>query len=87
MAITRRRRGFSSSPAPTGEAVARHLDATIALLDKDGWTRTWSWPTEPTGTLPATDDETSVREMVRALLDSRSRCPGPAWRPGSSSQR
>lgn len=58
-----------SGEQSTGEAVARHLDATIALLDKDGWTRTWSWPTEPTGTLPATDDETSVREMVRALLD------------------
>ncbi|MET9097152.1 hypothetical protein ABZX72_34310 [Streptomyces cyaneofuscatus] len=59
----------TSGEQSTGEAVARHLDATIALLDQDGWTRTWSWPTPTDNTLPATDDETSVREMVRTLLD------------------
>ncbi|MFJ8763057.1 hypothetical protein [Streptomyces cyaneofuscatus] len=59
----------NSGEQSTGEAVARHLDATITLLDKDGWTRTWSWPTPTDNTLPATDDETSVREMVRTLLD------------------
>ncbi|EHM31520.1 hypothetical protein OG582_39395 (plasmid) [Streptomyces anulatus] len=59
----------NSGEQSIGEAVARHLDATITLLDTDGWTRTWSWPTPPDSTLPATDDETSVRDMVRALLD------------------
>ncbi|MET8479272.1 hypothetical protein ABZV68_19060 [Streptomyces clavifer] len=59
----------NSGEQSTGESVARHLDATITLLNKDGWTRTWSWPTESASTLPATDDETSVREMVRTLLD------------------
>ncbi|WP_331758221.1 hypothetical protein [Streptomyces anulatus] len=59
----------NSGEQSTGEAVARHLDATITLLDTDGWTRTWSWPTPPDSTLPATDDETSVRDMVRTLLD------------------
>lgn len=59
----------TSGEQSTGEAVARHLDATITLLDKDGWTRTWSWPTETDNALPATDDETSVRDMIRTLLD------------------
>lgn len=59
----------NSGEQSTGEAVALHLDSTRALLDQDGWTRTWSWPTPTDNTLPATDDETSVREMVRTLLD------------------
>ncbi|WP_331735818.1 hypothetical protein OG333_37585 (plasmid) [Streptomyces anulatus] len=58
----------NSGEQSTGEAVARHLDATITLLDTDGWTRTWSWPAAPDNVLPATDDETSV--LVQALTDN-----------------
>ncbi|GAA1316230.1 hypothetical protein OG887_44220 (plasmid) [Streptomyces sp. NBC_00053] len=56
-----------SGEQSTGEAVARHLDATIVLLDQDGWTRTTTYTTPSTG-LPADDTGMTVKDMVRALL-------------------
>jgi hypothetical protein len=32
-----------SGEVPSGETVARHLEATIALLDKDGWVRAYNY--------------------------------------------
>ncbi|MFJ1751168.1 hypothetical protein ACIOJD_33810 [Streptomyces sp. NPDC088116] len=59
-----------SGEESSGEAVARHLDATIALLDKDGWVRAYdygkNWST--TGADLADDDSMTVKAMLRALL-------------------
>ncbi|MEV6750090.1 hypothetical protein ACFVZJ_25740 [Streptomyces sp. NPDC058322] len=56
-----------SGEQSTGEAVARHLDATAVLLDQDGWTRITTYTTPSTG-LPADDTGMTVKDMVRALL-------------------
>lgn len=58
-----------SGEESSGEAVAVHLEAAIALLDKDGWTRThdhskaWS-----TGASISDDDFRTVESMLKALL-------------------
>ncbi|MCX4971020.1 hypothetical protein OHA98_41130 [Streptomyces sp. NBC_00654] len=52
----------------TGEAVARHLDATAALLEKSGWSRTMIYTTARTTDLPADDSGMTVKDMVRAVL-------------------
>ncbi|MFE7268037.1 hypothetical protein ACFU9B_39550 [Streptomyces sp. NPDC057592] len=57
-----------SGEQSTGEAVARHLDATIVLLDQDGWTRTTTYTTPTSTDLPADDTGMTVKDMVRALL-------------------
>ncbi|MEU1407845.1 hypothetical protein ABZ471_36910 [Streptomyces sp. NPDC005728] len=57
-----------SGEESSGEAVARHLDATIILLDTDGWLRIhdngkgWSTVAGPD------DDSMTVEDMLRALL-------------------
>ncbi|MDX3232526.1 hypothetical protein [Streptomyces sp. ME19-01-6] len=58
-----------SGEESSGEAVARHLEATIALLDKDGWIRVHSYNRDwSSGTDLADDDSMTVKAMVRALL-------------------
>ncbi|MEU6102788.1 DUF6197 family protein [Streptomyces flaveolus] len=58
-----------SGEESSGEAVARHLEATIALLDKDGWIRAYDHGKDwSTGAHLADDDSMSVRDMLRALL-------------------
>jgi hypothetical protein len=63
-----------SGETSTGEAVARHLEATIALLGQDGWVRTYDygkeWSANATKELAAlaADDSTTVPDMLRALL-------------------
>jgi hypothetical protein len=49
----------------TGEAAARHLEATAALLEKDGWVRHY---TDDESDIDLPDDESmSVKDMVRQL--------------------
>ncbi|MGQ7754856.1 DUF6197 family protein (plasmid) [Streptomyces sp. WC2508] len=58
-----------SGEESTGEAVARHLDATLALLDKDGWDRIMHFGTDDsTSHIPADDDSMTVKAMLKALL-------------------
>ncbi|MGP3637226.1 DUF6197 family protein [Streptomyces sp. 24-1644] len=58
-----------SGEESTGEAVARHLEATVALLDKDGWIRAHKYDRDGAiGATLADDDSMTVKEMVRALL-------------------
>ncbi|MEU9321454.1 hypothetical protein [Streptomyces sp. NPDC048295] len=58
-----------SGEESTGEAVARHLDATLALLDKDGWDRVMHFGTDDsTSHIPADDDSMTVKAMLKALL-------------------
>ncbi|MEV7114249.1 DUF6197 family protein [Streptomyces anulatus] len=60
-----------SGEESSGEAVARHLEATVTLLDKDGWSRVHTYyrdqdqPSEPN---PADDESMTIKQMVRALL-------------------
>ncbi|MEU3706909.1 hypothetical protein AB0E82_31980 [Streptomyces anulatus] len=60
-----------SGEESSGEAVARHLEATVTLLDKDGWSRVHTYyrdqdqPSEPN---PADDESMTMKQMVRALL-------------------
>ncbi|MER8233194.1 hypothetical protein [Streptomyces sp. NPDC094049] len=54
-----------SGEVSTGESVAAHLDATVRLLDTDGWTATY--PDTPCDIGQVTDD-TPLEELVRALL-------------------
>ncbi|MEU9413230.1 hypothetical protein AB0E08_47125 [Streptomyces sp. NPDC048281] len=56
-----------SGEESSGEAVARHLEATIALLDKDGWIRAYSTTGQPTSPIPD-DDTMTVKAMVQTLL-------------------
>ncbi|MFF5893839.1 hypothetical protein ACFY72_34485 [Streptomyces globisporus] len=61
-----------SGEESSGESVARHLEATAALLDKDGWSRVYT-PyfrdgDQTSGTSPADDESLTVKQMVRALL-------------------
>lgn len=59
-----------SGEESSGEAVARHLEATITLLEKDGRIRAHDYGADWSArTLPAADDEATVAEMVRSLLD------------------
>ncbi|MFJ9855279.1 hypothetical protein [Streptomyces sp. NPDC101150] len=58
-----------SGEESSGEAVARHLEAAIALLDKDGWVRTYNYGKDwSNGADLADDDSMTVKAMVRALL-------------------
>ncbi|MFZ3491688.1 DUF6197 family protein [Streptomyces sp. 5.8] len=58
-----------SGEESSGEAVARHLEATIGLLDKDGWKRTYDHGKDwSNGADLADDDSMTVKAMVRALL-------------------
>ncbi|MFF3505388.1 hypothetical protein [Streptomyces sp. NPDC003247] len=58
-----------SGEESSGEAVARHLEATIALLDKDGWVRAYNHGKDwSTGVDLADDDSMTVKAMVRALV-------------------
>lgn len=59
-----------------GEAAARHLEATAALLERDGWTRVYD-TTGPTAEEPAPGDSSTLRErfawifrVVRSEYDS-----------------
>ncbi|MGW7341219.1 DUF6197 family protein [Streptomyces sp. NPDC054808] len=56
-----------SGEESSGEEVARHLEATIALLDKDGWIRAHNY-SRPAGVDLADDDSMSVKDMLRMLL-------------------
>lgn len=57
-----------SGEESTGEAVARHLDAARALLDRDGWERRCT-AGDPAIRIPAADESMTVEEMLRVLLD------------------
>lgn len=59
-----------SGEESSGEAVARHLEATVTLLDKDGWIRIHTYNRASGGAdADLTDDESmTVKEMLRALL-------------------
>ncbi|MGA5207934.1 DUF6197 family protein [Streptomyces variegatus] len=58
-----------SGEESSGEDVARHLEATIALLDKDGWIRAYNYGKDwSAGADLADDDSMTVKAMVRALL-------------------
>ncbi|MFB7852915.1 hypothetical protein ACFC34_38685 [Streptomyces sp. NPDC056053] len=59
-----------SGEESTGEAVARHLDAARALLDRDGWERLYTaGANDLVSRIPATDESMTVDEMLRILLD------------------
>lgn len=58
-----------SGEESSGEAVARHLEATIALLDKDGWIRAFNYSKDwSAGADLADDDSMTVKAMLRALI-------------------
>ncbi|MEU5449972.1 hypothetical protein [Streptomyces californicus] len=62
-----------SGEESSGEAVARHLEAAVALLDKDGWSRihTYNYNRATSSGVDAdlADDESmTVKQMLRALL-------------------
>lgn len=58
-----------SGEESSGEAVARHLEATIALLDKDGWIRTYDSGAEWSAGKNLADDESmTVKAMLRQLI-------------------
>ncbi|MFD6479330.1 hypothetical protein ACFWEH_38125 [Streptomyces anulatus] len=61
-----------SGEESSGEAVARHLEATVTLLDKDGWSRVHTYNRDrASGGADAdlADDESmTVKQMLRALL-------------------
>ncbi|MGX1540873.1 DUF6197 family protein, partial [Streptomyces diastaticus] len=58
-----------SGEQSSGEAVARHLEATVALLDKDGWIRAYNYSRDwSNGADLADDDSMTVKAMLRALL-------------------
>lgn len=53
----------------SGEAVARHLQATAELLDTGGWVRTYDYGSDWTKGAEAGDEESmSLKDMVKALL-------------------
>ncbi|GAA4694439.1 DUF6197 family protein [Streptomyces youssoufiensis] len=60
-----------SGEQSSGESVASHLEATIALLNSDGWVRTFTytgaWPAG-SGTSLTVDDSMSVKDMLKTLL-------------------
>ncbi|KPL26286.1 hypothetical protein JI76_38035 (plasmid) [Streptomyces anulatus] len=61
-----------SGEESSGEAVARHLEATVALLDTDGWIRVHTYNRERSsggaGVDLADDESMTVKQMLRALL-------------------
>ncbi|TBO60231.1 hypothetical protein EYS09_07960 [Streptomyces kasugaensis] len=60
-----------SGEQSSGEAVARHLEATLALLDKDGWVRTLDfstmWSTSSPGLVDVTET-TTVKTMLKSVI-------------------
>ncbi|WP_411575190.1 hypothetical protein [Streptomyces fradiae] len=62
----------NSGEGCTGEAVARHLEATLALLEKDGWVRVYdAQPVQQTGDhSPAlvADESMSVKQLLLQLV-------------------
>jgi hypothetical protein len=56
--------GYSGEPV-TGEDVASHLDATLTLLEKRGWSRTYS---DPDPELPEVDETASVKTLLIGLV-------------------
>ncbi|MFJ6785585.1 hypothetical protein [Streptomyces yangpuensis] len=58
-----------SGEESSGDAVARHLEATSALLDKDGWIRTYDHGKDwSNGADLADDDSLTVKAMLKSLL-------------------
>ncbi|MFF3975071.1 hypothetical protein ACFYZ6_35190 [Streptomyces rubiginosohelvolus] len=63
-----------SGEESSGEAVARHLEATIALLDKDGWSRVTTYFLDQgqdqgrTIDVNPADESLTVKQMIRAVL-------------------
>ncbi|MGW5497738.1 DUF6197 family protein [Streptomyces olivaceoviridis] len=59
-----------SGEESTGESVARHLEATSALLEQDGWIRVYDYSRDwSTGGVDVADDDSmTVKDMLRALL-------------------
>lgn len=58
-----------SGEESSGEAVARRMEATIALLDKDGWIRIYDSGAEwSAGKNLADDESTTVKAMLRQLI-------------------
>lgn len=58
-----------SGEESSGESVARHLEATIALLDKDGWVRVYdSGKDWSAGADLAADDSMTIKDMLKTLL-------------------
>ncbi|MFJ2153291.1 hypothetical protein ACIOHB_31590 [Streptomyces microflavus] len=62
-----------SGEESSGEAVARHLEATVALLDKDGWSPVTVYvqdrhEDQSSDANPADDESLTVKQMVRAVL-------------------
>ncbi|MFE2383176.1 DUF6197 family protein [Streptomyces misionensis] len=58
-----------SGEESSGEAVARHLEATIALLEKDGWIRAYDSSKDwSAGAALADDDSMTIKAMLRALI-------------------
>ncbi len=58
-----------SGEQSSGEAVARHLEATSVLLEKDGWIRAYDYGKDwSSGALLAADDSMSVKDMLKQLL-------------------
>jgi hypothetical protein len=59
----------ASGEESSGEAVARHLEATAELLDKGGWIRTYDYSSDWTkGTDAADEDSMTVKDMLKSLL-------------------
>ncbi|MFD8961755.1 hypothetical protein ACFXKH_38240 [Streptomyces caelestis] len=61
-----------SGEESSGEAVARHLEATVTLLDKDGWTRVSTYFRDrdqdgASDASPADDESLTIKQMVRAV--------------------
>lgn len=57
----------ASGEESTGASVARHLEAAAALLETDGWTRTYHHGPAPS-TEPPAIESMSTEEMVREVL-------------------
>ncbi|MFF5859884.1 hypothetical protein ACFY8B_30425 [Streptomyces sp. NPDC012751] len=58
-----------SGEESTGESVARHLEATIVLLEQDGWVRVYDFSRDRSnGAGLADDDSMTVKAMLRALV-------------------
>ncbi|MFB8442732.1 hypothetical protein ACFC7A_27145 [Streptomyces niveus] len=57
-----------SGEESSGEAVARHLEATMALLDKDGWIRVQDFGPDSSTVDLSDDDSMTVKAMLKALL-------------------
>ncbi|GHC94163.1 hypothetical protein RFN57_03575 [Streptomyces violaceochromogenes] len=59
----------ASGEESSGEAVARHLEATAALLDKDGWIRAYDYSSDWTKGIEAGDEDSmTVKDMLKSLL-------------------